>query len=129
MKGKFGEPWMLGRAPEEKRMILNNNRHYVADIQIYQMPRHMGQIYEKVRLANVDRIIACVNALAGIDNPAEYMAAVAKLVNVVEGEVCQLTQWYDSLSNKEDEHAYWIFRMIESLKSALGEIEKARLGE
>ncbi len=51
------------------------------------------------------------------------LGSVAKLKVVAERTAIQLTQWYDSLSNKEDEHAYWIYTMLESLKSALAEFE------
>lgn len=41
--------------------------------------------------ANAHRIVDCVNALAGIDNPAEFVAAVRELVDMrigYSGECC-----------------------------------------
>lgn len=38
-----------------------------------------GKIIARADPNNADRIVACVNALAGIDDPAAFMAAVREL--------------------------------------------------
>jgi len=69
-------PWIFGRTGDDKRLILGGPyRSYACSVQIHQTPRHMGLDDEPIREANAARIVACVNALEGIENPSAFVAA------------------------------------------------------
>ena len=59
-------PWKFGNTGQEQRMILDANDHYVASVQIFQAPRHMGEWQEKQREANAAFIIKAANAHADL---------------------------------------------------------------
>ena len=78
---KYGEPWRFGKTGPEQMMLLNKNGKYAASIQIYQTPRHYGEIDEERRAASAKRIISCVNALAGIEDPEAFVQRAKKLID------------------------------------------------
>ena len=56
-------PWVFGNTGEEQRLILGgSSERYVANVQIYQTPRHMGAWDEPEREANA-RFIAAAREL------------------------------------------------------------------
>jgi len=79
---KHGEPWFV-----ELVEIGVLGKETIYNAEIYpdgEAPEDGNEIGLFVDPKDADRIVACVNAFAGIDNPAAYMEKVAKLVEAAK---------------------------------------------
>jgi hypothetical protein len=70
------EPWITKVYEENQTRILgpieeDGNRHWIGDI--------IGPLSNK---ANAKRIVECVNAFEGIENPAEFISNLKKCLDI-----------------------------------------------
>ena len=75
------EPWLLHRISNSLICIYERMEKNEADA-IAQIVQPDSR---KLQDANAARIVACVNACAGIDDPAAYLAACAELIDHIPG--------------------------------------------
>ncbi len=80
-EGKFGEPWEADIA-EHLADCPPTYRIFSSDGGTYEEGDYVCETASRKLDA---RVIACVNSLAGIEDPAAFMEAVRKMVKAFEG--------------------------------------------
>jgi len=83
-EGKFGEPWEIdhGNAHTGGIATLHGRDESWAEVWTPRWGHHTDS-----QNANADRIVACVNTFAGIDDPAAHLKALEARVEAFENQI------------------------------------------
>ena len=107
-EGTTPGPWSFGRTGDEQRMILGGSSgNYVANVQIYQTPRHMGQWQEPEREANARFIAAARELVPAMRDRIEADAKrIAELEELLKEARTDLEHYVDNDWPEKERAAY-----------------------
>ena len=87
-ESKFGEPWMVSESdwsehPDERWGVRDNGEWWMVNA-TGDVPKDLGVMYQVDPEARMSHITECVNALAGVDDPAAFVEKTRALVEAVK---------------------------------------------